>query len=241
MKVCDPSVRYSPHGKGFIKVYRKLLSSAVFHDEGTLKVWMWCILRANYEPLPWDFSGEEITVERGTFLTGRLSASVELNMSQSRAWRHLKKLERWGNVSLKSDSRFTVVSINNYETYQAEQDVNRTTNSTTPGQPVVQPADTNKETKKLRSQESSYTDISLEQHLLKLWGREGRMGWGVISSFVDLIKIHGREKVFSAIEEAANHNAKSIAYVKGVLNGNGKNKTETMSPLAQARKAGLQV
>jgi len=83
--------------------------------------------------------------------------------------------------------------------------------------------------------------LSLEQHLLKFWGREGKMGWGALSKFVDLIKIHSKEKVFVAIEEAANHNAKSLAYVKGILNGNGKKKTEPVSALALARQSGMKV
>ena len=34
--------------QGYVKLYRKLLDSPVFANEGLLKVWMWCLLRASY-------------------------------------------------------------------------------------------------------------------------------------------------------------------------------------------------
>jgi hypothetical protein len=156
MTVCDISERYVPHGRGYIKVYRKLLSSAVFHDEGTLKVWMWCLLRANYDPVPLDFAGEEISIQPGQFVTGRFSAARELNMTDSRVYRLLKKLESWNNISINSNNKFSIITIVNYKEYQysdspVEQPANnqRTTSE--------QPANNQRtQIKKLRNQEERY-------------------------------------------------------------------------------------
>jgi uncharacterized protein YdaU (DUF1376 family) len=58
---------------------------------------------------------------------------------------------------------------------------------------------------------------SLEEHLLKFWGRDGRQGYGIMTQFVDLMKKHTKEKVFEAIETAGRYNKKSYAYVLGIL------------------------
>jgi len=59
----------------------------------------------------------------------------------------------------------------------------------------------------------------LEQHLLSYWGREGRVGWGIIEEFLGLAKEYSWEAVFDAIKQAGIQNKKSLAYVKGVLKG----------------------
>jgi biotin operon repressor len=113
-------IRTSPHGEGYVKVYRKLLTSAVFDDPVTLKVWMWCLLRANFQPRPIEFAGEQIDLNAGDFITGTFSAADELKMSKSTVWRKLEKLERWGNITVKSGNRFSIITVNKYGDYQNE-------------------------------------------------------------------------------------------------------------------------
>jgi hypothetical protein len=224
MLLKEPSVRYSPHGRGYILLWRKALSSAAFQDPVTWKIFCWCLLRANYEPLPWDATGEEIKIERGQFVTGRFSAAKELKLHESTIYRNLKKLEKFGAISLKSNNKYTVVTICNYESYQdpsfsIEQPANnqRTTSE--------QPANTNKETNKPINQETSLCTevfsleekIDIEKHLLTHWGRDGKQGHGVMIRFCDLIKKHGRSKVLEGIEIAGRYNKKSLAYVIGIL------------------------
>lgn len=80
----------------------------------------------------------------------------------------------------------------------------------------------------------------LEQHLLSCWGRDGKQGNFIMIGFVNQIKIHGHEKVFDAIEEAAKQNKKSLAYVIGILEAHGKkNGTEKRSALSIAKEKGL--
>ncbi len=57
----------------------------------------------------------------------------------------------------------------------------------------------------------------LEQYLLQEWGREGRMGWGVITDFIDLGREHGKDKLYDAIKIAAQYNKRSYRYVLGIL------------------------
>lgn len=57
----------------------------------------------------------------------------------------------------------------------------------------------------------------LEQYLLGQWGREGRLGYLPLQELVTLGKTCGRDRLEYAIQQAAEHNKRSVAYVKGIL------------------------
>lgn len=80
------------------------------------------------------------------------------------------------------------------------------------------------ENEDINIKEEEKMKIDLEQHLLKWWGHEGRMGWGVLTNFIDLAKKHGEKELLDAIEEAAKHNAKTLKYVIGILEKHGTKK-----------------
>lgn len=105
-------------GNGFITLHRKLLDSAVFDNPNDLKVWIWCLLRANHAQNTFFFGGEEITVGRGQFIFGRFTASSELKMNPSTIYKILKKLERAGMIEIKSNNKNSLLSVIKYETYQ---------------------------------------------------------------------------------------------------------------------------
>lgn len=99
-------------------MYRQIMNSSVWTNSDTLKVWVWCLLRAKYDPSSWEVEGESVTIERGQFVTGSFSACDQLGMPKTTVWRHLKKLEYWGNIKIKSGRKFSLITICNYETYQ---------------------------------------------------------------------------------------------------------------------------
>lgn len=105
-------------GNGFITLHRKLLDSAVFNNPNDLKVWIWCLLRANHAQNTFFFGGEEITVGRGQFIFGRFTASSELKMNPSTIYKILKKLEKAGMIDIKSNNKNSLLSVIKYETYQ---------------------------------------------------------------------------------------------------------------------------
>jgi hypothetical protein len=71
--------------------------------------------------------------------------------------------------------------------------------------------------------------IDLEQHLLHCWGRDGNVSALIKTKLIDLMKIYSRDKVLWAIEEAAKHNAKNLAYVTGILEKHGNKKNDSKS------------
>jgi len=110
---------------GYIKLYRKLTDSRVFHNEGLLKVWIWCLLQANHEGAWVSIrSGRnvvEVWVNPGQFIFGRESAAKQLMMSPSTVWKRVKKLKTIGNCDIESNSKYSVITIINWTIYQSDE------------------------------------------------------------------------------------------------------------------------
>jgi hypothetical protein len=107
---------------GFILLSRSLLDSEVFASQKMLKIWVWCLLKANYKDkfVPIKVGKGETTVEvkRGSFLFGRFKAEEEIDIDGSTIYRILRKLESLGNIEIKASNQYSVVSICNYDSYQ---------------------------------------------------------------------------------------------------------------------------
>ena len=104
--------------KSFITLHRKLLKSAVFSDAELLKVWIWCLIRANHKDCDVVHAGQVLHVKRGQFVTGRFTASEELNMSAMKWRKRIADLEKLQQISQKTTNRFTIITVVNYSYYQ---------------------------------------------------------------------------------------------------------------------------
>lgn len=98
----------------WVKVHRSLMDSAVWSDEWLVKLWMWCLLKANFKPSV--FKG--MMIERGQFATGQHTGADELGVSPTRWYRGMTTLEKLGNISIKANSRFSIVTVCKYDSYQ---------------------------------------------------------------------------------------------------------------------------
>ena len=100
--------------KGWIKLHRKLIDNGVFYDAELLKVFVWCILKANR--MPKEVNGTKLST--GQFITGRMSASEELHMRPSTVYDRLQRLKRMKYISIKSTNSFSIISVLRYNQYQ---------------------------------------------------------------------------------------------------------------------------
>ena len=131
---------------GYIKVYRKMMRSRVFQNEGLFKIWMWCLLKANHKGqwiiIKTGRGTTEVWIEPGQFIFGRLTAAKELKMKPSTVWKRIIKLKNMRNLNIESNRLYSVITIINWEFYQ-EREKKGTSKVTT----KEQPSDTNKNEK----------------------------------------------------------------------------------------------
>lgn len=139
----------------YILLARSLLESEVFASQKMLKIWIWCLLKANYKdkkvPITIGRGESIVEVKRGQFLFGRFRAEEELFIDGSTIYKIMKKLEQLGNISIKSSSHYSIVTILNYDSYQNPDNYKVTTDEQPSNSRVTakeQPSNTTKKEKK---------------------------------------------------------------------------------------------
>lgn len=107
--------------EGWIKLYRQLLESPIFNNEKLLKVWIWCLLKATHKGYEQFVGKQLIYIKAGQFVTGRKRASEELKLKEGTVYDYIKTLEKEKMLSIKSNNKFSIISITNWEKYQVEE------------------------------------------------------------------------------------------------------------------------
>jgi len=110
---------------GYIKVDRTITDWRWYKDKYTFCVFLHLILRANYYEKPF---GNKI-IKRGQIVIGRKKLAEALNISEQNVRTALKHLELTGDITLERFSKYTIVTITDYEKYQLATS-NSTSNST---------------------------------------------------------------------------------------------------------------
>jgi hypothetical protein len=82
-------------------------------------------MKANYQETTWEatLTGKGKTlvqVGRGQFIFGRKTASEELDMKPSTVDKRMKKLEKLGNLNIKSNNHYSIITVVNWPSYQDE-------------------------------------------------------------------------------------------------------------------------
>lgn len=114
---------------GYIKLYRSLIRCPIFDDERLLKIWIWCLLKANHTERDVLVGNTTVHVESGQFVYGRIKAAEKLKIPESTLYRKLKVLKNEHMIELKVNNKWTVVSIVNWVLFQDSEQINEHQNS----------------------------------------------------------------------------------------------------------------
>ena len=100
--------------EGWIKLHRPIIESDWFTDVNTNQLFIYCILRANFEPISW----RGIKLDRGQFVTSldKLSKATGLSVRQVRT--SLTKLKTTNTLTSKTSSQNTVITVVSYDKFQ---------------------------------------------------------------------------------------------------------------------------
>jgi uncharacterized phage protein (TIGR02220 family) len=104
-------------------MWRKIEDSPVFQNEGLLKVFLWCLIRASYKEtftsIRTGRGFSEAKLSPGSFIFGRESAAKQLHMSPSTVWKRILKLKKLEILNIESNSHYSIIYIINWTIYQA--------------------------------------------------------------------------------------------------------------------------
>lgn len=107
--------------EGWIKVYRKLQSCDIWlfdtpFDERS--AWIDLILTASHRDTEIYFDGKPMPISRGQIVTSVRKLAHEWHWGKDKTLEYLRYLERAGMITKVSDSRKTLITIENYSAYQ---------------------------------------------------------------------------------------------------------------------------
>ena len=159
-------------GNGYIIISRDLINHEIFASEKLLKIWIWCILKANYKDrfVPFKINKGHTTIEikRGQFIFGRFKAEEELFIDGSTIYKCLQKLKTLECIDISSNNQYSIITICNYDTYQSPHNYEVTGKeqpSNNQGTTKEQPRNTNKKDKqdnKDKKRESAFSFYNSE-------------------------------------------------------------------------------
>lgn len=209
--------------QGYIKLYRKVTGSFVWTNSNMLKLWILCLTKASHKESRFIFNGQEIAVSSGQFVTGRAVIEKEFNEGVPRdqqivgrtLWRWLKRFENEQMLSIKSTTKYSVISINKWDEYQgSDQQVSSGRPST------VQQVSTYKNEKN----DKNNVVVVEEQnnHSFKSVVKAYESVFGMINSFmVESLQYWSDdlspELVIEALRISAKGNASNFKYTESIL------------------------
>ena len=124
----------------FIKLNRSILNWRWYKNANTMRVFIHLLLKANIK----DHDFENTTVKRGQLITSRKHLSVELQLSEQAIRTALEHLKSTKEITIKTTSKYTIISIINYNLYQNVPDNQPTSNQLSTGnQPTSNQQSTN--------------------------------------------------------------------------------------------------
>ena len=107
---------------GFITLQRQIIDWEWYDDANTFRLFIHILLKANHT----DKNYRGILIKRGTFLTGRDVLAKETGLSIQQIRTGLKKLKSTNEITIKTNSKGSVVQVVKYNNYQTI--TNKTTN-----------------------------------------------------------------------------------------------------------------
>lgn len=103
-----------PEKSTFIKLNRKILKWRWYQDSNTFRVFVHLLLTANVT----DRDFEQVTVKRGQLVTSVAHLSRDLKISVKSVRTALEHLKSTNEVAIRTTSKYSVITINNYNEYQ---------------------------------------------------------------------------------------------------------------------------
>ena len=157
---------------GFILLSRSIVDSAVFQNEKWLKVWIWCLMEANFKdrsvPVRTGKSVTVVDLKRGQFIFGRNRASKLLKIKPATLQNIMEKLKKLGNIITQSFTHYSIVTISNYNEYQNMMDYLKTGQPSTNHQPTINQPSQQKERKE-RKEEKTNGKIAYSEAFERWW------------------------------------------------------------------------
>ena len=225
--------------EGWIKLHRKLVDWEWYNDKNVKIVFLHLLLTVNHKEKQW--KGQ--TILRGQKLTSieHLADEVGLTIQQTRT--ALKKLKSTREITIKTTSKNTLITVEKFNNYQSETDEDNKQNNKQVNNSITNKQQTNN--KQITTTKNDKKDKN-EQHRTAVSGsrvdglQKNNENDSCVDSFQRVIEFYNNnigaitpfgaevisdylkdmpeELIMLAMKKAVEADARSIRYIKGILN-----------------------
>jgi len=143
---------------GWLKLHRSLQDSSISAHPEYLAVWVHLMLRAQYSASECVIGRQVVKLSIGQLVFGRIKFSSEIGVSENKVRAALDVLKSLNMITIKSMSKFSIISITNWQKYQEDNQQITTEQpaphqhftSTSPAPSHIQESKEGKESKELK-------------------------------------------------------------------------------------------
>lgn len=186
--------------KGWVKLHRQLQENPIWTDSNYLKLWLFCLFEASHKDREQLVGNAMVQLDRGQFVIGRKILEEKLNkgvkpqqkLNEITWWRYLKNLEKWKMLNIKTNNKFSVVTVVNYSFYQDREDETEQHNEqqvNNNGTTTEQQLNTNKNLKNLENVKNEKKDQKTSCRKLKIYN-ETNVEFQLSLDLLEKIKIN---------------------------------------------------
>ncbi|HII0871643.1 TPA: DnaD domain protein [Staphylococcus aureus] len=220
---------------GWISIDRSIQNHWLFKEKRTFskfEAWIYLLMEANHSKAKVPIGNQIVTVERGQRLTSILTLSDLFNWSRFKVKTFLDLLESDGMLEVKTTSKYTLITIVNYDFYQSEQDRNQHQNDIKPTskqhQSNINPTSKQHQTNTNNNdnKDNNEKNVNNEKKKTTAFDFFQDNGFGFITSYnlddlnyyLDSFENDSDEIVTASLKIAKDRNKVTWGYAKSILN-----------------------
>lgn len=220
---------------GWISIDRSIQNHWLFKEKRTFskfEAWIYLLMEANYSKAKVPIGNQIVTVERGQRLTSILTLSDLFNWSRFKVKTFLDLLESDGMLEVKTTSKYTLITIVNYDFYQSEQGRNQHQNDIKPTskqhQSNINPTSKQHQTNTNNNdnKDNNEKNVNNEKKKAAAFDFFQDNGFGFITSYnlddlnyyLDSFENDSDEIVTASLKIAKDRNKVTWGYAKSILN-----------------------
>ncbi|HFQ1344044.1 TPA: DnaD domain protein [Staphylococcus aureus] len=219
----------------WISIDRSIQNHWLFKEKRTFskfEAWIYLLMEANHSKAKVPIGNQIVTVERGQRLTSILTLSDLFNWSRFKVKTFLDLLESDGMLEVKTTSKYTLITIVNYDFYQSEQGRNQHQNDIKPTskqhQSNINPTSKQHQTNTNNNdnKDNNEKNVNNEKKKTTAFDFFQDNGFGFITSYnlddlnyyLDSFENDSDEIVTASLKIAKDRNKVTWGYAKSILN-----------------------
>ncbi|HAR4648293.1 TPA: DnaD domain-containing protein [Staphylococcus aureus] len=217
---------------GWISIDRSIQNHWLFKEKRTFskfEAWIYLLMEANHSKAKVPIGNQIVTVERGQRLTSILTLSDLFNWSRFKVKTFLDLLESDGMLEVKTTSKYTLITIVNYDFYQSEQGRNQHQNDIKPTskqhQSNINPTSKQHQTN-TNNNDNNEKNVNNEKKKVTAFDFFQDNGFGFITPYnlddlnyyLDSFENDSDQIVTASLKIAKDRNKVTWGYAKSILN-----------------------